>query len=37
MPGFDYYNGKGSSSKVGFRRLWFIYAVLFRNDPDIAK
>jgi hypothetical protein len=38
MTGFDYYNGKNSSSKVGFAGVFYglFMRFLFINDPDIA-
>jgi hypothetical protein len=37
MTGFDYYNGKNSSSKVRFAGVFYgLFMFLFINDPDIA-
>jgi hypothetical protein len=38
MTGFDYYNGKSSSSKVRFAGVFYglFMQFLFINDPDIA-
>jgi hypothetical protein len=38
MTGFDYYNGKNSSSKVRFAGVFYglFMQFLFINDPDIA-
>jgi hypothetical protein len=36
MTGFDYNNGKKSSSKVRFCWRFMVYLCFCLNDPDIA-